>query len=164
MHDFPCFDSLAVQIWIFRWNSIKRTKSNSYRKHFYNCVKMEHVGLHSVGTNHKKFGWENKKIIKMYFVECPRMALGKARFAECQAWDTRYRVFKNIKTIFAECLSAGTRQRTLCRVPDRRHSTKYIFKLKNLCWVLDRRYSAKNVTLKDRATLSFHSHATTGNT
>ena len=24
--------------------------------------KMEHVSLHSVGTNHKKFGWEKKKI------------------------------------------------------------------------------------------------------
>jgi hypothetical protein len=23
---------------------------------------MEHVGLHSVGTNHKKFGWKNKKM------------------------------------------------------------------------------------------------------
>jgi hypothetical protein len=46
---------------IFRRNSIKRTKSNSYRKHFYNCIKMVHVGLHSVRTYHKKFGWENKK-------------------------------------------------------------------------------------------------------
>jgi hypothetical protein len=52
---------LAVQIWIFRRISIKRTKSNSYRKHFYNCVKMEHIGLHSVGTYHKKFGWKKKK-------------------------------------------------------------------------------------------------------
>jgi hypothetical protein len=31
-------------------NSIKRTKSNSYNKHFDNCAKIEHVGLYSVGT------------------------------------------------------------------------------------------------------------------
>jgi hypothetical protein len=61
MHGFPCFEWLAVQIWIIRENSIKRTKSNSYRKHFYNCAKMVHVGLHSVGTYHKKFYWEKKK-------------------------------------------------------------------------------------------------------
>jgi hypothetical protein len=28
---------------------------------FYNCAKMVHVGLHSVRTYHKKFGWEKKK-------------------------------------------------------------------------------------------------------
>jgi hypothetical protein len=37
---------------------------------------MVHVGLHSVGTYHNKFGGQNKKI-KMYFAECPEMALGK---------------------------------------------------------------------------------------
>jgi hypothetical protein len=26
------------------------------KKHFYNCTKMILVGLHSVGTHHKKFG------------------------------------------------------------------------------------------------------------
>jgi hypothetical protein len=26
------------------------------KKHFYNCTKMVLVGLHSVGTHHKKFG------------------------------------------------------------------------------------------------------------
>jgi hypothetical protein len=40
IHGFPCFEWLAVQIWIFRKNLIKRTKSNSYSKQFYNCVKM----------------------------------------------------------------------------------------------------------------------------
>jgi hypothetical protein len=29
---------------------------------------MVHLGLHNVGTYHKKFGWQNKKI---YFAECP---------------------------------------------------------------------------------------------
>jgi hypothetical protein len=41
------------------------------------------VGLYNVGTYHKKFGWKKKKI-KNYFVECPRMTLGKVRSTECQ--------------------------------------------------------------------------------
>jgi hypothetical protein len=39
--------------------------------------KMEHVSLHSVGTNHKKFGSEKGKN-KIYFAVCPRLTLGKA--------------------------------------------------------------------------------------
>jgi hypothetical protein len=31
---------------------------------------MVYVGLHSVETYHKKFGWQIKKI-KIYFAECP---------------------------------------------------------------------------------------------
>ena len=54
---------------------------------------MVHVGLYSVGTHHKNFGWENKKI-KMYFAECPEMTLGKVSFAECQLVDTRQRIVK----------------------------------------------------------------------
>jgi hypothetical protein len=54
---------------------------------------MVHVGLYSVGTYHKKFGWENKKI-KMYFAECQEMTLGKAAFAECQLVDTQQRIVK----------------------------------------------------------------------
>jgi hypothetical protein len=57
----PSFEWLAVQMSIFRRNSNKRTKSSSYRKHFYNCPKMVHIGLHSVGTYHKKFGWQKRK-------------------------------------------------------------------------------------------------------
>jgi hypothetical protein len=56
---------------------------HSVGKHFYNYAKMVHVDLHSVGTYHKKFGWQNNKI-KIYFVECPRKALGIACSAECQ--------------------------------------------------------------------------------
>jgi hypothetical protein len=37
---------------------------------------MVHVGLHSVGTYHKKFGGQNKKI-KICFAECPHKTLGK---------------------------------------------------------------------------------------
>jgi hypothetical protein len=77
----------------FRRNSNKRTKSTSYRKQFYNCLKMVHVGLYSVGTHHKKIGRENKKI-KMYFVECPEMTLGKEAFVEGQMVDTRQSVVK----------------------------------------------------------------------
>jgi hypothetical protein len=149
-------------MWIFRRNSNKRTKSNSYRKLFYNCPKMVHVCLHSVGIYHKKFGWQNKKI-KIYFVECPTAALDKACSAECQTGGTRLsakvtavsfrrrlmalcRVFRtrqrNLCRVyscaespalgkhcryreqdFAEC---GTRQRLLCRVPDKKHSTNLL--------------------------------------
>jgi hypothetical protein len=49
---------------------------------------MEHVSLDSVGTYHKKFGWEKKKI-KINFAECPRMALSKAQFAECLPENAR---------------------------------------------------------------------------
>jgi hypothetical protein len=97
MHGFPCFEPLAVQIRIFRRNSNKRTKCTSYRKHFYNCPKMVHVGLHSVGTYHKKFSCQNLKI-KICFAECLKKALGKEVFAECQQVGTRQRGF------FAECI------------------------------------------------------------
>jgi hypothetical protein len=55
-----------------------------------NYPKVVHVGLHSVGTYHKKFGWEKKKI-KKYFAEHPEMTLGKAFSVECQLVDTRQR-------------------------------------------------------------------------
>jgi hypothetical protein len=34
-----------------------------------------------------------EKKIKIYFVECPKMALDKAFFTECQTRDTRQRFF-----------------------------------------------------------------------
>jgi hypothetical protein len=55
---------------------------------------MVHVGLHSVGIYHKKFGWENKNKIKMYFAECPEITLGKEAFAECELGDTRQSIVK----------------------------------------------------------------------
>jgi hypothetical protein len=58
---------------------------------------MVHVGLHSVGTYHKKYGWEKKKIKNIYFAECPKMALGTVCSTECQQVDTRQTSF------FAEC-------------------------------------------------------------
>jgi hypothetical protein len=57
---------------------------------------MIHVGLHSVGTYHKNFGRQNKKI-KIYFAECLEKTLVKASFAECQVCSTRQR------RLFAEC-------------------------------------------------------------
>jgi hypothetical protein len=48
---------------------------------------------------------------------------------------------------FAECRPGDTRQRGLCRVPDRGHSAKCILKLKKLCRVPDHGHSAKNTYL-----------------
>jgi hypothetical protein len=130
MHGFPCFEWLAVQIWIFQRNSNKQTKSNSYRKHFYNCAKMVHVGLHSVATYHKKFGWQNKKI-KIYFVECQKMILDKVFFTECQTGGTRQRFFKNPKDTLCRVLVSGHSSRGLCRVPYPGHSAKTISLIEN---------------------------------
>ena len=54
---------------------------------------MIHVGLHSVGTYHKKFGRQNKKI-KIYFAECLEMTLDKESFAEGQLSGTRQSIGK----------------------------------------------------------------------
>jgi hypothetical protein len=55
---------------------------------------------------------------------------------------------KTLSPVFAECLSVGTRQRRLYRVPDPRHLAKHIFKfLKNLCRVPNRGHLAKTITL-----------------
>ena len=61
---------------------------------------MVHVDLHSVGTYHKKFGWQNKKN-KIYFIECPRMALGKLALLSVGRGGTRQRSF------FAECQNSA---------------------------------------------------------
>jgi hypothetical protein len=57
---------------------------------------MIHVGLLSVGTYHKKFGRQNKKM-KIHFAECLEMTLGKECFAECLLRGTRQ------ISLFAEC-------------------------------------------------------------
>jgi hypothetical protein len=51
---------------------------------------MVHVGLHSVATYHKKFGWKKKKI---YFAECQRMTFGKIFSVKCLTSDTRQKSF-----------------------------------------------------------------------
>jgi hypothetical protein len=52
---------------------------------------------------------------------------------------------KYIEIIFVECHQGDTRQRKLCRVPDRGHLAKIILKLKkNLCRVPDHGHSAKS--------------------
>jgi hypothetical protein len=57
---------------------------------------MIHVGLHSVGTYHKKFGRQNKKI-KIYFTECLEKTPSKENFVECLLFGTRQ------TRLFAEC-------------------------------------------------------------
>jgi hypothetical protein len=126
MHGFPSFEWLAVQIWIFRRNSSKRTKSTSYWKHCYNCPKMVHVGLHSVGTYHKKFGCQN---LKNKNILCWVSRLGHSTkkplpSASHVALDIVF--LKTLSPLFVECLSVGTRQRRLCWVSDPRHSAKPI--------------------------------------
>jgi hypothetical protein len=106
IHHFPFCEWLAVQIWIIPRNSIKQTKSNSYSKHFYNCARIEHVGIHSVGTKHKKFGWKkekNKNILcrvsriwhsaKHSLLSACRGTLDTEYFVECQILDTRQSIF-----------------------------------------------------------------------
>jgi hypothetical protein len=116
MHGFPSFEWPTVQIWIFRRNSNKRTKSTRYCEHSYNCPQMIHVGLHSVGTYHKKFGRQNKKSTN---VLC-RVSEGGRHWA------------KKCKVYFVECHLADTRQRSLCRVSLIWHSAKLILKIKKI--------------------------------
>jgi hypothetical protein len=66
---FHVSSDLQFQSELFEEIQLNEPKSNSYSKHFYNCAKIEHICLHSVGTNHKKFGGKIKKI-KIYFAEC----------------------------------------------------------------------------------------------
>jgi hypothetical protein len=89
---------------------------------------MVQVGLHSVGTYHKNFERQNKKI-KIYFAECLELRLGKVRFAECLLCGTRQRLTAVScgtaangalpRATFAECLTLGKRvvaECVLCRV------------------------------------------------
>jgi hypothetical protein len=78
---------------------------------------MVHVGLYSVGTHHKNFGWENKKI-KMYFAECLEMTLGKVVFAECPL---------GVPPIWHSAKHILKLKKNLCRVPDHEHSAKHSY-------------------------------------
>jgi hypothetical protein len=158
MHDFSSFEWPAVQIWIFRRNLNKRTKSTNYRKHFSNCLKMVHVGLYSVGTQHKNFGWENKKNKK---VICWVSTNDTRQSMLCRVPAGRHSA-KDCKRFFVECQLDDTRQRTLCRVPAIWHSTKNILKfLKNLCRVPDHGHSAKKGNKRlSRSSFSFFSPLT----
>ena len=70
---------------------IRRTKSNSYSKHFDNCEKTEHVGLYTVRTHHKKFGRKKKQI---YFVECQGRHSVETYLTECSPGTLNKEVFK----------------------------------------------------------------------
>jgi hypothetical protein len=61
MHGFPSFEWLAVQMWIFEAIQIKELNLIVIQNTFIIAPKMVHVGLHSVGTYHKKFGWQKRK-------------------------------------------------------------------------------------------------------
>jgi hypothetical protein len=76
---------------------------------------MVHVGLHSVGTNHKNFGGQNKKNTNVLCRVPP-------------GWHST----KKCKLIFAECHLVDTRQRSLCRVSPIWHSAKLILKIKKI--------------------------------
>jgi hypothetical protein len=110
---------------------------------------MIHVGLHSVGTYHKKFGKQNKKNKNIL---CRVSKLGdSAKNALLSACRTTLdqRFLKNPKS-------------SLCRVPPDRHSAKkplpsarskalgkvYLLILKNLCRVPDRGHSAKTLIIQ----------------
>jgi hypothetical protein len=81
---------------------------------------MVHVGLHSVGTYHKKFGREN---IKNKKVICRVSTNDTRQRMVCRVPAVQHSA-KDCKRFFAECHPAGTRQRTLCRVPAIWHSAK----------------------------------------
>jgi hypothetical protein len=90
-------------------NSFKRTKSYSYSKHFYNYAKIEHIGLHTIRTHHKKFGEKKKKtniICRVSRKEWQRQVL-PSNMREHPAK-------KNLNNL-----------NILCRVPTRTHSAKY---------------------------------------
>ena len=112
---------------------------------------MVHVGLHSVGTYHKKFGRENKKNKK---VICRVSTNDTRQRMVCRVLAVQHSA-KDCKRFFAECHPAGTRQRTLCRVPAIWHSAKNILIfLKNLCRVPAIWHSAKPLNNKPVVFLS----------
>jgi hypothetical protein len=85
---------------------------------------MVHVGLHSVGTYHKKFGKENKKN-KNTLCRVPTLGHSAKKALPSASRAALGIVFlKTLSPVFAECLSVGTRQRRLCPVSDLGHSAK----------------------------------------
>jgi hypothetical protein len=100
---------------------------------------MVHVGLHSVGTNHKNFDGQNKKNTNV--------------LCRVSAGDTRQRILcrvppgwhsaKKCKLIFVECHLVNTRKKPLPSVTDLALGKAYFKNKKNLCRVPDRGHSAK---------------------
>jgi hypothetical protein len=122
---------------------------------------MIHVGLHSVGTYHKKFGRQNKKN-KNILCRVSRDDTRQRFLCRVPAVGSRQRLtVVNFGTavdgplpraLFAECLTLG--KTCLCReppVPSVQHSVKGLFAefltlpsaALGLCRVLDKRHSAK---------------------
>jgi hypothetical protein len=118
---------------------------------------MVHVGLHSVGTYHKKFGGQNVKN-KIWFAECLYKTLGKVVFTECPVFGTQQRLtavsFRTAadgllpSAFFAECLTLGKHVFAECgSVPSVLHSVKRLVTESLLYRVVDKRHSAKRPTL-----------------
>jgi hypothetical protein len=56
MQGFQVSSDLQYKFEFFEEIQINELNLIVIKKHFYNCTKMVLVGLHSVGTHHKKFG------------------------------------------------------------------------------------------------------------
>jgi hypothetical protein len=89
---------------------------------------MVHVGLHSVGTNHKKFGAQNKKNTNILCRVSPDDTRQSILCRVPYGWHSA----KKCKLIFAECHLVDTRQRSLCRGSPIWHSAKHILKIKKI--------------------------------
>jgi hypothetical protein len=59
-----------------------------------NLIVIENTFIIMLCNNIPQKVWLGKEKIKIYFAECPKMALDKAFFTECQTRDTRQRFFK----------------------------------------------------------------------
>jgi hypothetical protein len=124
---------------------------------------MVHVGVHSVGTYHKKFGKENKKN-KNILCRVPQLGHSAKNALPSACRAALGKVFlKTLSLVFTECLSVGTRQILLCRMPDQGHSAKYIFLIlkKSLPSARSRALDkdVKNIALPAPFfSFSFHSH------
>jgi hypothetical protein len=85
---FKCEFSEKIQINELNLLSIENT--------FSNCPKIVHVGLHSVGTYHKKFGCQNlknKNLLCRVSTRWPSTKYNETIFAECRIGVTRQSIF-----------------------------------------------------------------------
>jgi hypothetical protein len=124
---------------------------------------MVHVGLHSVATYHKKFGWEKKKR-KIYFVKCPEKGTRQSNLYRLSDGGHSTKVFQKPRGRLCRVLVSWHSAKTFLPSAGSRAFGKVYFLIKkNLCRVPDRGHSTKTLNLTDRAALSFsfsfHSHS-----
>jgi hypothetical protein len=84
---------------------------------------MIHVGLHSVGTHHKKV-WLKKKQLKFALPSVNIRHSVKKSLPSASRVTLGIGFLRTLNKDFAECLYADTRQIRLCRVPGLGHSAK----------------------------------------